>query len=100
MSTLPTVNNCQVPLSKPTARPRCITTEDLHLFQIPDNLHGKQFILSPDADGSGTYEVIGYYRARDKSVQYDVLFDDCDDPLQVGAEEMMGMLKNSLYLSS
>jgi hypothetical protein len=68
------------------------------LFQIPDNLHGKQFILSPDADGSGMYEIIGYYRERDKSVQYDVLFDDCEDSIRVDAKEMMGMLKSSLYI--
>ena len=44
------------------------------------------------------YEVIGYYRERDKSVQYDVLFEDCDNYIRVDAKEMMGMLENSLYL--
>jgi hypothetical protein len=68
------------------------------LFQIPDNLHGKRFILSPDTEASGMYEVIGYYRERDKSVQYDILFEDCDDHIRVDAKEMMGMLENSLYL--
>jgi hypothetical protein len=27
------------------------------------------------------FEVIGYPRKWDKSVQYNVLFDDCDDPI-------------------
>jgi hypothetical protein len=37
-------------LSKLAVEPMRITTEDLRLPQNPDNLHGKQFILSSDAD--------------------------------------------------
>ena len=44
------------------------------------------------------YEVIAYSKARDKTVRYDVLFDDCDDPITVDAREMMCMLEESLYL--
>jgi hypothetical protein len=60
-------------LSKPSVKPRQLTPEEHQLFQNPDKLHGKQFILSPHSDDSVMYEVIGYHRKRDKSVQYDVL---------------------------
>jgi len=85
------------PISKPLVDPRQITTEELKLFEIPDNLHGKHFLLSPDSDDeSGIYEVIGYTRKRDKTVTYNVLFDDCGE-VPVEANEMMEMLKDSLY---
>ena len=89
-------------LSKLAVKSRRVTPEDIQSFQIPDNLHGKQFMFSPDActDDSASYEVIGYYVARDKSVQYDVVFDDCDDYIRVDAVEMMRMLEDSLYLSA
>ncbi|KAF8314377.1 uncharacterized protein EI90DRAFT_3136049 [Cantharellus anzutake] len=45
----------------------------------------KHFILSPHTEGSGVYEVIGYHRKRDNSVEYDVLFDDCDTPILLEA---------------
>ena len=61
-------------------------------------MHGKRFILTPDSDDSGMYEVVGYYRERDKSLKFDILFDDCDDPIRVSGAEMMGMLGYSLYL--
>jgi hypothetical protein len=92
------VGNCELPLSKPSIEPRRITAEELQLFWSPDNLHGKQFILSPGTDESGTYEVIEYSRKRDKTIQYEVLFDDCADPAAVNAKEMMAMLKDSIYL--
>jgi hypothetical protein len=95
--TPPLTNNPEPPISKPLKDPRRITAEDLQLFQIPGNLHGKKFILSPDSDESGVYEVIGYAMKRDKTVTYDVLFDDCEDPVLVTAKEMMGMLEDSLY---
>lgn len=93
-------NNHELPLTKPSVEPRHITTEELQLFRNPDNLHGKQFILSPDTDGCGMYEVIGYSRKRENAVQYDVLFNDCEDPVTVDAQAMMGMLEDSLYLSA
>ena len=40
------------------------------------------------------YEVIGYSMKRDKMVEYDVLFDSCEDPVTVNAKEMMGMLES------
>ncbi|KAH9039297.1 hypothetical protein EDB85DRAFT_1887481 [Lactarius pseudohatsudake] len=60
--------NCEAPLSKPLVEPRHITNEELQLFQNPENLHGKQFILSPDTSDSGLYEVIGYSRKRDSEL--------------------------------
>jgi len=95
--TSPITNNCQSPLVKPAIEPRCITPEELQFFRNPENLHGKQFILSPDTRDYGMYEVIGYSRARDKAVRFDVLFDDCDEPIAVNEKEMMGMLRGSLY---
>jgi len=93
-------SNCEFPLSKPdkSTEPRCITAPELQLFRSPDNLHGKQFILSPGTGEPGMYEVIGYSRKRDKTIQYEVLFDDCPDPITVKAEEMMAMLEDSTYL--
>lgn len=89
--------NREAPLSKPMVEPRHITAEELRLFRDPENLHGKQFVLSANND-SGMYEVIGYSRKRDRTVEYDVLFDDCGDPIMVNAKEMMAMLEDSLYL--
>ncbi|KAF8342329.1 uncharacterized protein EI90DRAFT_3032913 [Cantharellus anzutake] len=86
------------PLSKPSAEPRRLTPEERQLFQNPDELHGKQFVLSHDSDGSGMYEIIGYHRKRDKSVQYEVLFDDCEDPMLLDGGEVMKMLEDSLYI--
>jgi hypothetical protein len=91
-----TVSNLEPPLSNPSIEPRRITTEELQLFRSPDNLHGKQFILSPGTGESGMYEVIGYSKKRDETIQYQVLFDDCADPITVNADEMMAMLEDSI----
>ena len=90
-------SNSQRPISKPSTDPRRITPEDLRLFETPDNLHGKQFLLLPDSDDSCMYEIIGYSRKRDKTVIYDVLFENCEDPFPVDKKEMMSMLEDSLY---
>jgi hypothetical protein len=59
---------------------------------VPDSARESSsfFILSSDADSddSGMYEVIGYHNKRDKSVQYELLFDDCDNPIRVDVKEM------------
>jgi hypothetical protein len=85
-----------LPLSKPSIEPRRITAEELQLFHTPDNLHGRQFILSPGTGESGMYEVIEYSKKRDGTIQYEVLFDDCADPITVNANEMMTMLEDSI----
>jgi len=95
--TPPIQGNGEAPLSKPMVEPRHITAEELRLFRDPENLHGKQFVLSDNND-SGMYEVIGYSRKRDRTIEYEVLFDDCGDPIMVNAKEMMAMLEDSLYL--
>jgi len=98
--TPPIQGNLEAPLSKPMVEPRHITAEELRrVFRNlnPENLHGKQFVLS-DNNHSGMYEVIGYSRKRDRAVEYDVLFDDCGDPIRVNAKEMMALLEDSLYL--
>jgi hypothetical protein len=94
--TLHAVSNLELPLTKPSIEPRFITAEELQLFQSPDNLLGKQFILSPGTDESGMYEVFGYSKKRDETIQYQVLFDDCADPITVNADEMMTMLEDSI----
>lgn len=42
------------------------------------------------------YEVIGYSKKRDETIQYQVLFDDCVDPITVNSDEMMAMLEDSI----
>ncbi|THH14347.1 hypothetical protein EW146_g5979 [Bondarzewia mesenterica] len=85
------------PLSKPAGRPRSLTPEELHSFRNPEILHGKQFVISPDTDEKEMYEVSSYTRSRDKKIRYEVLFDDCGDPIPVDEEEMWSMLKDSQY---
>ena len=91
----------EMPISKPLMDLRCITPEDLQLFKTPDNLHGNKFLLLPasdnDDDKSCMYEVIGYSRKQDKTVTYDVLFDNCKDPILVDEKEMTSLLEDSLY---
>ncbi|KAF9783942.1 hypothetical protein BJ322DRAFT_887153 [Thelephora terrestris] len=84
----PIPSDRQSPPPKPAVEPRRTTAEDLRSFKLPENLHGKRFTLSPDAGDSGTYEVIGYRRERDNSVTYELLFEDCEDPIETTAEEM------------
>ena len=96
--TPPIMGTCEAPLSEPSVELRRITPEELRLFQNPDDLHGKQFVLSADNDDSGKYEVIGYSKKRDRTVEYDVLFDGCVDSIMVNGKEMMAMLEDSLYL--
>ena len=88
----------ELSLSEPTVESRSLTIEELRSFQDPENLHGKQFLLSPNTAEAGLYEVIGYSKSRDKSVQYSVLFDDCPDPIMVDADEMLHLLEDSAYL--
>jgi len=47
---------------------------------------------------TGFYEVISYTRKRDKADTYEVLFDDCEVPVIVNAEEMVERLEDSPYL--
>lgn len=83
-------------VSNPAAVPRRIATGE---FQTPEDLLGRRFIFSEDAEDSGEYEVAGYYMGRNKSIEFDVLFEDCDDdPIRVGSKEMTGMLEDSLYI--
>jgi len=98
--TIPIAHKTEPPLLKRSVDPRPITAEELELFQDPKNLHAKQFILSPEMpDESSMYEVTSYRKKRDKTVQFEVLFDDIPDPIRVDSmEKMMNMLKDSLYL--
>jgi hypothetical protein len=85
-------------MSKPLVDPRQITAEELKSFKIPDNVLGKQFLLSPDCDESSLCEVMGYTRKRD-SVTYHVVYDDDVDGVEIPMEEeeLMGMLQDGYY---
>ena len=72
--------------------------DDILSFQDPENLLEKQFILSPDTEASGLFEVIAYCKGKDRVIKYDIQFEDIPDPIQVDTEEIMGMLKESLYV--
>lgn len=92
------MGNSERLLSRPLVDPRQITEEDLKAFEIPDHLHGKQFILN--GDEPCMYEVIGYSRKRDKTITYDVLFEDWEDPVTIDEKEMKGMLADSLFFAA
>ena len=97
--TPPSNDNREPPLSKPSVEPRLLTAEERQLFQNPDELRGKKFVLTPNSGDAGMFEVIGYHWKRDKSVQYDILFDDCGGaPILLDEGELMNMLEDSLYL--
>jgi hypothetical protein len=98
ISVVPLAIKHDMPLFNSSVEPRSITTDELQLFRTAENLHGKQFILSPGTENSVMYEVISYSRKRDKTYHYDVLFDDCEDHITLDAKEMMDMLEDSLYL--
>lgn len=83
-------------MSKPLVDPRQITAEELQSFKIPDNVLGKQFLLSLDNDERSVYEVMGYTRKRD-SITYHVVFDDDGVEIPVEEKELMEMLEDSYY---
>jgi hypothetical protein len=56
-------------------------------------------MLSLDTDNLDLYEITGYRRRRNGAVQYEVLWEDCDESIVGDADEMMGMLKESHYVS-
>lgn len=86
-------SSLNAPISKPSVEPGHISTEELQLFQSPDNLLGKQF-----DDDSEVYEVIRYSKNRDGTVEYDLFFNDCQDFITVSTEEMKARLEDDLYL--
>ena len=67
---------------------------------VPENLNGKQFKFLPKSDSVGIYEIIGYYTAKDNTIMYNILFKDCDDPIQVGGEEIRHMLEESIEVET
>jgi hypothetical protein len=71
-------------------------------FPNPDDLLGKRFMLSSlDTDKVDLYEITGHRRRLNGAVQYEVLWEDCDESIDVDADEMMHMLKESHeYVSS
>lgn len=75
-----------------------ISAEDMQSFKNPDNLNGRQFVLSPDTEESGMYEVVGFYKGKYGEVQYDIIFEDIQDPIRIDAKEMVEMLERSLKL--
>ena len=67
------------------------------MLQDPEKLIGARFLLSPDTSEATLWQVVSYTRTLNRGVKYDVIFDDCDDPISVEEEEMAGMIENSLY---
>jgi hypothetical protein len=65
----------------------------------PDDLLGMRLTLSLDTDNLDLYEITGYRRRRNGAVQYEVLWEGCDESIVVDADEMMRMLKESHYVS-
>jgi hypothetical protein len=63
-------------------------------------LHRKhwQFLIASDTDDAGIYEIVSYCRLKDKSLCYDVQFNDCDDTITLDEEELWNMLVYSLYI--
>jgi hypothetical protein len=49
-------------------------------------------------DDAGIYEIVSYCRLKDKSLCYDVQFNDCDDTITLDEEELWNMLVYSLYI--
>ena|ERR1700722_5205152 len=96
--TSPTCNQPGPIISKPSVDPKHISAEDMQSFKNPDNLNGRQFVFSPDTEESGMYEVVGFYKGKYGEVQYDIIFEDIHDPIQIDAKEMVEMLKGSLKL--
>ena len=76
-----------------------ITAVDIEQFQNPDDILGKQFMLS-HIDDVDYYEITGYHKRRNGIVQYEVLWEDSVESIDVDADEMMRMLKDSHYVSS
>ena len=64
-----------------------ISAEDMQSFKNPDNLNGRQFVLSPDTEESGMYEVVGFYKGKYGEVQYDIIFEDIQDPIRIDAQK-------------
>ncbi|THG99154.1 hypothetical protein EW026_g3142 [Hermanssonia centrifuga] len=91
-----------------TVRPHSIIPKALSAGEIqsfmgqPDLLHGRKFLMSPDTEDEAMFEVVSYTRARDKSLRFEILFEDCDDSsLTIDQEEMNSMLEESyIYPSS
>ncbi len=84
----------------PTARPRITTPKAVNAGELqsfmrqPDLLHGKKFLMSPNTEDEIMFEVVSYTRTRDKTLRFEILFEDCDDSLMVEQKEMKSMLED------
>jgi hypothetical protein len=79
---------------------RAMTADELVNFQNnPDLLLGEKFILQPNTDDAEMYEVISYRKNRDKSIEFEVLFESNPQvPLMHEEKDMKEMLCNSHYI--
>ncbi len=86
----------------PSVAPKALSAGELQSFVgQPDLLHGRKFLLSPNTEDEIMFEVVSYMRARDKTVRFEILFEDCGDSLMVDQEEMNSMLEDChIYPSS
>lgn len=55
-----------------------MTADDILSFH-PKNLLRKQFILSPNIEALGIFEIIAYCKGKDKIIKYEIQFKDCPD---------------------
>lgn len=86
-----TGDNREAPITKPSVDPRS--------FDYSRALTICRVIFSSEIDDEpGMCEVIGYSRKRDRTVTFNVLFENrSEDPFPVNAKDMMGMLEDNLY---
>jgi hypothetical protein len=77
-----------------------MTADELVKFQTnPNELHGSKFALRHNTGNLEMYEVIGYHKKRDKSVEYEVLFESIPQhPIIYDAKDMEKMLWDSYYI--
>jgi hypothetical protein len=82
---------------------RSISADDFTLFsKNPFDIVGRQFLLRPAinqaSDGGVFYEVISATMDKRQGLLYNIHFETYRDAIEVGAEEMKDILKDSTLL--
>ncbi|PSS31131.1 hypothetical protein PHLCEN_2v2336 [Hermanssonia centrifuga] len=80
----------------PSVTPKALSADELQSFEgQPELLHGRKFLMSPNTEDEVMFEVVSYTRARDKTLQFEILIEDCgDSPLMTDQKEMDSMLED------
>lgn len=93
----------QEQLATTSTRTRPIEPEDLERLRNPKNLLGEQFVLLPTDDREDStglnYKVDGFFMRQDGN-QYEIVLqkESGEYPFLVDETELMGMLKDSVYV--